>query len=144
MFTPVKTQDGASIPIKYVKGTSAESFTIGQGVYENAGYATNAGANVTVSPQYVAMATVAASTVAGSTTPLVPVIKVSENIQFEVVSSAQVTSTSVGSIVTISTDGLHPTATASTGAGGFRVEETDGSTTGYGGYSVVRGYFSKY
>ena len=141
-FIPVKRESGASIPIKILKGTDAESFTLGQGVYESAGYATNAGANVTVSPQYVTVAAVAASTVAGSTNPDVPVIKVSDDIEFRVVSNATVSATSVGSIMTISTSGLQCTATASTGTGGFRVTYTDGSTTAT--YSNVRGYFQDY
>ena len=141
-FLVHKTLNGASTPIVMLKGTNAESFTKGQGVYESAGYATNAGANVTVSPQYITVADVAASTVAGSTNAPVPAIRVTPDIEFKVVSSAQVTSTSVGSIMTISTNGLYPTATASTGTGGFRVNYTDGSTTS--SYSQVTGYFKEY
>lgn len=141
-FIPVARESGASIPIKVLKGTDAESFTRGQGIYEASGYATNAGANVKTSPQYVAIANVSASTVAGSTTPDVPAVKVGDDIEFKVISNAQVAATLIGSIVTISTDGLQCTATASTGTGGFRITATDGSTTS--NYSKVRGYFQDY
>ncbi|MFA5385170.1 MAG: hypothetical protein WC364_10990 [Eubacteriales bacterium] len=140
-FDLVKTRTGASAPMRHdLKGTSAESFAVGEVVYLSNGYLTMA--YTCLPAQFIVAAAVAASTVAGSTTPIVPVYEIPNGAEYRVISDATVSATSRGTLVTISTYGLQPTATASTGYGGFMILETDGSTTST--YSKVRGTFPDY
>lgn len=88
----------------------------------------------TGTPEYIAMKTVAA--VATSVTE-VPVFRVTENLQFEVMSMATVAATLRGNKVTLHSDGLLITATTSSGT--FYIDETDGVTT----TSKVRGKFRR-
>lgn len=64
-----------------------------------------------------------------------PAVEVNDNIVFETTSTATVAQTAVGSAVTIATDALTVTATATNGV--FKVLKTDGATTN----STVQGVF---
>lgn len=64
-----------------------------------------------------------------------PAIEVNDNIVFETTSTATVAQTVVGSAVTLATDALTVTATATNGV--FKVLKTDGATTN----STVQGVF---
>jgi hypothetical protein len=126
--------NGESIPIingKYLM-TDAEGCTLGQGLTLTSGRLTNVAATAT--PEYIAQKTIAA---AATSVEYVPVIRVTEGLQFEVNSMATVAATLRGSKVTLHTDGLLITAT--TGSGVFYVDETDGVTT----TSRVRGKFRR-
>ena len=124
---------GESVPIVHGKlMTDAEGCTIYEALTESSGRLTKCAATST--PEYIAMATVAA---AATSVEEVPLIRVSENMQFEVMSMATVATTVIGNKVTLHTDGL--TITATTSSGVFEISQTDGATT----TSHCRGYFRR-
>ncbi|MCX8129772.1 MAG: hypothetical protein N3I35_06700 [Clostridia bacterium] len=120
---------GRSIPIvtEYLMADN-EACTKGEGLALTSGRLTKVAA--TAAPEFIAQKSVAAS---ASPTVLVPVIKVDENVQLEVMSTGQITTP--GAKYTIHTDGLQITTTTTSGV--FEVVRTDGATT-----SKVRGYFN--
>lgn len=126
--------NGESVPIinnEYLM-TDNEGCTVGEALTLTSGRLTKTAATAT--PEYIAQKTVSA---AASSTEYVPVIRVTEGLQFEVKSMATVAATVRGSKVTLHTDGLLITATTSSGV--FYVDETDGATT----TSTVRGKFRR-
>lgn len=131
-FVQSSSIDGASDPYEYYLLTDTEAATIGEAFVQTSGRLTKCGATVT--PEFIAVRTQAAE--ATSVTPL-PVIRVKEDREFEVVSTATVATTLVGSKVTIDTTGLLVTATTTSGV--FLISSTDGATTN----SRVRGFFRR-
>jgi hypothetical protein len=131
-FVQSKSIDGSSDPFEYYLLTDAEGATLGEALVQTNGRLTKCGA--TAIPEFIALRTQAAE--ATSKTPL-PVIRTKEDREFEVMSTATVASTLVGSKVTIDTTGLLVTATTTSGV--FAISATDGATTN----SKVRGYFRR-
>lgn len=127
-FVPVKSMDGASDPFEYGLMTDAEAVTITQALKITNGRFTKAsGTDV---PTAIALASAAAGT-----NVKIPFVRLDDQREFEVKSTATVASTLVGAKVTLHTDGLSVTATTTGGV--FLVSATDGATTN----STVRGYF---
>lgn len=129
-FVPVKSMDGASDPFEYGLMTDSEAVTINEALKFTNGRLTKAsGTDV---PQAIALKTAAAGT-----DVRIPFIRLDDQREFEVKSTATVASTLVGSKVTLHTDGLSVTATTTSGV--FFISATDGATTN----STVRGYFGR-
>lgn len=129
-FVPVKSMDGASDPFEYGLMTDAEAVAMGEALKWTSGRLTKAsGTDV---PQAMALATAAAGT-----SVRVPFVRLDDQREFEVKSTATVAATLVGSKVTLHTDGLSVTATTTSGV--FLISATDGATTN----STVRGYFGR-
>ena len=129
-FVQVKSMDGASDPFEYGLMTNAEAVTIGEALKFTNGRLTKASG--TDIPEAVALATKAAGT-----DVKIPFIRLDEQREFEVKSTATVAATLVGQKVTMHTDGLNITATTASGV--FLISATDGVTTN----STVRGYFKR-
>lgn len=108
--------------------TDNEACKRGEGLVLTGGRLTKVAA--TAVPEFIALKDVAAS---ATPTVRVPVYKVDENLQFEVMSTGQIST--AGAKYTIHTDGESITTTTTSGV--FEVVETDGATT-----SKVRGYFN--
>lgn len=130
-FVQSKSIDGSSDPYEYYQVTSAEAITIGEALVQTSGLLTKCGATAT--PEFIAVASAAAATPGA----IVPVIRVKEDREFEVLSTATVASTLIGNKVTIDSTGLLVTATTTSGV--FEISATDGVTT----TSRVRGYFRR-
>ncbi len=121
---------GGSAAIEYLLGTDEEAYTLGEALTLSSGKLTKAsGEDI---PLFICQKTQAAETTAA--TPI-PVQRVMPNQEYETTFSTTPTSIVVGSIVTISSDGLEITATTADGV--FQVSAMDGSDDG----SVVRGHF---
>ncbi|MGX4584055.1 hypothetical protein [Paenibacillus chitinolyticus] len=131
-FIPAKSLDGASDPFEYGLMADNEGVVIGEALVQTNGRLTKAGATAT--PEFIAMRTQTAE--ATSTKPI-PVIRVDEMREFEVPSTGPVAQASVGSKVTLHTDGLRVTPTTTSGV--FLISATDGATPN----SKVRGYFRR-
>ena len=131
-FYLVKHLDGASNPIENYLLTDAEGATLGEALKQVSGRLTKAAP--TDVPEFIAYRTQAAETT--SKTPL-PVIRLTEQDEFETTSTATVANTIVGSKVTIDASGDKVTATTTSGV--FLVSSTDGAAT----TSKVRGYFRR-
>ncbi|MDQ0062380.1 hypothetical protein [Paenibacillus harenae] len=129
-FVPVKSMDGASDPFEYGLMTNAEAVTINEALKFTSGRLTKASG--TDIPEAIALATKAAGT-----DVKIPFVRLDEQREFEVKSTATVASTLVGNKVTLHTDGLNVTATTTSGV--FLISATDGATTN----STVRGYFRR-
>jgi hypothetical protein len=126
------TLDGAQPPFEYYLMTDSEAVTLGEALVQTSGRLTLCG--VTTTPQFIAQKTQAAETTA--ITPI-PVIRVTEQQEWENTSNATTAVTLVGNKVTIHSDGLVVTATTSSGV--FELTYTDAVTDG----GVVRGLFTK-
>lgn len=131
-FVQSSSIDGSSDPYEYYLLTDAEGATLGEAFIQTNGRLTKCPA--TSIPEFIAVRTQAAE--ATSVTPL-PVIRVKEDREFEVTSTATVAQTLVGSKVTIDATGL--LATATTASGVFLISSTDAATTN----SRVRGFFRR-
>jgi hypothetical protein len=129
-FIPVKSMDGASDPFEYGLMTDSEAVVLGETLKYTSGRLTKASGTDT--PEVVALASADAGT-----NVRIPFVRLDDQREFEVKSSATVAATLIGSKVTIGTDGL--TVTATTTSGVFLVSATDGATT----TSTVRGYFKR-
>jgi hypothetical protein len=129
-FIPSKHLNGINIPFEFYLMTDAEAVTLGEALVQTSGRLTKCAA--TTKPQFIAMKTQDAE--ATAVTPI-PVVRVQDDLEFAATSTATVAATVIGSAVTLHTDGLSPTATASSGV--FTISATDGATTN----SKVRGYF---
>lgn len=112
--------------------TDAEAVTLGEALVQTNGRLTKCGAAVT--PEFIALTTRAAE--ATSVTPT-PVMRITEEMNFETNANATVASSLIGSKVTLHTDGLLVTATTTSGV--FEVTATDGATGG----GKVRGMFRR-
>lgn len=131
-FKIVKHDLNTQFPTDYYLMTNAEAVTYGQTLVLTSGRLT-ASANDTTMPEFVALRTQAAE--ATSVTPI-PVVRLNEEQQFEVKSTATVAATLIGSKVTLNS-GLYVTGTTTNGL--FYVDATDGVTT----TSTVRGHFRR-
>ncbi len=121
---------GASAAIEYLLGTDDEAYILGEALTLSSGRLTVAtGESI---PLFICQKTQAAETTA--VTPI-PVMRVMPNQEYETMFSTTPSGVVMGSIVTISADGLEATATATDGV--FQVSAIDGTEDG----SVVRGYF---
>lgn len=114
--------DGRNLPIEYLP-CSAITPVVGMALTQTSGNL--AIATGTTKPTYVAMTTKEAAVTAGD---LIPVIRVQPDIVFEVETSAAYTSVKVGTKVTLATDGLRVTATATDGVA--EVVEICGTASG--------------
>lgn len=133
-FKRVGSQKTSQNPIEYRLMTDNEGCTLGQVLKASSGRLTSGGLDTDDANgrQFIALKTQAAE--ATSVTP-VPVERISPDVEYEVMSSAQVAATVVGSRVTLNTGALQPTATTSKGV--FEISRTDGAASS----SKVRGYF---
>lgn len=131
-FYLVKHLDGASNPIEKYLLADGEGATLGEALKQVNGRLTKAGP--TDIPEFISYRTQAAE--ATSKTRL-PVIRITEQSEFETTSIATVDNTLLGSKVTLHTDGAQVTATTASGV--FLVSSTDGATTN----SKVRGFFRR-
>lgn len=129
-FVPVKSMDGASDPFEYGLMTNSEAVVLGETLKYTSGRLTKASGTDT--PEVIALASAGAGT-----DVRIPFVRLDDQREFEVKSSATVAATLIGSKVTIGSDGL--TVTATTTSGVFLVSATDGATTN----STVRGYFKR-
>lgn len=130
-FVQSKSIDGSSDPYEYYQLTDGEGSTLGEALVQTSGKLTKCGATAT--PEFIAIATAAAATPGA----VIPVIRTKDDREFEVMSTATVASTLVGSKVTIDSTGLLVTATTTSGV--FEISATDGATTN----SRTRGYFRR-
>lgn len=130
MFDLIRSHD--STPFEYYLMTNAEAVTAGEALVQTNGRLTKCGATVT--PEFIAVKTQAAE--ATAKTP-VPVIRITEDMEFETTANATSATTLVGAKVTLHTDGLVVTATTTSGV--FEISYTDGATGG----GKVRGYFRR-
>ncbi len=131
-FKVVGSLEGAQPPFEYFLLTDNEGATLGEALSQTSGRLTKCAATGT--PEFIALRSHTAE--ATSVTPL-PVIRVTENIEFSTQSMATVDATLIGSKVTLHTDGLLTTATTTSGV--FEISATDGATT----TSNVKGYFRR-
>lgn len=131
MFTIVKRLGADTAALEYYLMTDGEAATLGEALVMTNGRLTKCGATAT--PEFIAQRTQQETT---SVTPL-PVVRTTEEQEYETKSSSTVAPTLVGSKVTLGTDGL--TVTATTTSGVFSVTATDGAATN----STVRGYFRR-
>ena len=111
-----------SQPVEYSKGTDNEAYVEGEALVFTSGVLTKCAATAT--PEAIALADQTAESTAVT---LIPFIRVMEDHQFSVKSMATVASTLVGNKVTLHTDGLLITGTASSGVA--TIISTDGATT---------------
>jgi len=122
--------NGAQSPIEYYLLADAEGATLGQCLTQTSGRLTNCA--TTTIPQFIALCDRTAE--ATSVTPL-PVERVREDVEYSAKTTATAAATLIGNKVILHTDGLSPTATASSGV--FEISATDAAATN----SNVRGYF---
>ncbi|MEA4816197.1 MAG: hypothetical protein VB120_04990 [Lachnospiraceae bacterium] len=126
MFLIYSSLNGAVAPTEYYSPTSGETISVGEALKMTSGALTKASG--TDKPIFVCVG-------AARGDGFIPVSRVTEDIEFETLSSATVATSLVGSKVTMGTDGLGVTATTTNGV--FQISYTDGATTN----SKVRGYF---
>lgn len=131
-FKVAGSLDGVQPPFEYFLLTDNEASVLGEALVQTSGRLTKCAATAT--PEFIAVRTQDAE--ATSITPL-PVIRVTEMIEFSATSTATVADTVIGAKVTLHTDGLSPTATTSSGV--FMITATDGATTN----SKVKGIFRR-
>lgn len=129
-FKLVSRLGGDTPPFEYRLMTNAEGCTLGEALAESAGRLTKCGPTAT--PEFIAMRTQAAQ--AASATP-VPVIRVTELMEFGTTFAADGAAVNAGDKVTLNTDGLQVTATVTDGVfmvSGKAAEATAGSpVTGF-------------
>lgn len=121
-FKMINDLDGFTQCPEYLLLTDNEAATIGEAFVVTSGRLTKCGATAT--PEFIALKTQAAE--ASSVTAL-PVLRVTEEMQFSVKSMATVAASLVGNKVTLHTDGLLITGTTSSGVA--TIVSTDGATT---------------
>lgn len=130
-FKLCTNQKGVTAPLEYRVGTNNEAYDVGEALVQSSGGLTKCGA--TTKPTFICMGVQAAEATA---TALIPVMRVSPDQEFEVPIYGDPSSLNVGDIVTLHTDGLQATVTASSGVftiTGFPSKVTNG---------VMRGYFA--
>lgn len=132
MFKISKRAIGTQPPIEYVEPTASEAFSMGEVLVLTSGKATKAGATAT--PEFVCQKTYTAP---ASGAEKIPVIRITEDMEFETKAQAELTSVNVGDKVTLHTDGLQVTATTTSGV--FMITEEHGTAAG----STVRGMFRR-
>jgi hypothetical protein len=120
-------------PFEYLLGTDNEAYTLGEALTQTSGRLTIAAVDTT-QPEYICMKTQAAESTAA--TPI-PVIRITDDIEFETTAGATTAVTLVGAKVTLGATALGTTATTTNGI--FKISYTDGVTDG----GVVRGYFKR-
>ena len=125
----VKHGTGNQPPFEYYLLTDAEAATVGELLVQTSGRLTKCGATAT--PEFIAMKTQSAEIT--SATPL-PVVRITEDMEFSATATATVAATLLGSKVTLHTDGIKCTATTTSGV--FTITATDGATK-------VRGKFRR-
>ncbi len=131
-FIISKTEVVTGPPITHrFSGTANEAFTYGEALVLSNGLLTKAGA--TVKPSYICLKDVAAMG-ADVSVNNIPVITVTENLEFETTSTAAILPAAIGTKVTLHTDGLKVTATATNGV--FTILETSNEIGG-----ICRGKF---
>lgn len=131
-FKVVGSLDGTQPPFEYFLLKDGEGATLGEAFSQTSGRLTKCAA--TGVPEFIAVRTQVLE--ATSITPL-PVIRVTDTLEFSTQSMATVAATVIGTKVTLHTDGLLCTATATSGT--FLISATDGATTN----SNVKGYFTR-
>jgi len=131
-FKVVGGLNGTQAPFEYYLLTDNEGATLGEALSQTSGRLTKCAA--TGVPEFIAMCDRTAEST--SVTDL-PVIRVTELLEFSTKSMATVATTVIGTKVTLHTDGLLVTATSSSGV--FEISATDGATT----TSNVKGYFRR-
>jgi hypothetical protein len=127
-----KKVSGRQIPLEYYLLTDNEGASLGEALVQTSGRLTKCGATAT--PEFIAMCDRTAEST--SVTPL-PVERVYEDVEYAATSSATVAATLIGAKVTLSTDGLSPTGTTTSGV--FEITATDGTTTN----SKTKGMFRR-
>ena len=132
MFTISKRLGADTTAQEFYLLTDGEGSTLGEVLVQSSGRLTKCGATAT--PEFLALKTQTAET--SSVTPI-PVMRLTEEMEFETTSSATVATSLIGAKVTIGSDGL--TCTATTASGVFEVTNTNGATT----TSTVRGMFRR-
>jgi len=132
MCNIVKHDLNTQFPTEYLLMADGEAVAYGEALVLTSGKLTKCGA--TAVPEFIALRTQALE---ATSVTKIPVVRVSEEQMFEVKSMATVAASVVGSKVTLHSDGLLVTATASSGV--FYVDSTDGVTT----TSLVRGHFRR-
>ena len=131
-FLLSKTEVVTGPPIAHIfSGTANEAFTYGEALVLSGGLLTKAPA--TTKPTFICMKDVPAMG-EGVSVSNIPVIMITENLEFETTSTAAIAPTAIGTKVTLHTDGLKVTATTTNGV--FTVLST---TNEIGG--TVRGKF---
>lgn len=119
MFTFYDNQITSSEPFEYVPVTGAETYEVGEALKMSGGKATKCGA--TDKPVYICM-----GKGDGNRVPVVPVLATR---RYEVPYTAKPT---VGTKVTLHTDGLQVTATTASGVFEITsINEAEGTATGY-------------
>lgn len=109
-FKLVSRLGGDTPPFEYRLLTNSEGVALGEALVEAAGRLTKCGPTAT--PEFIAMRTQAAE--ASAVTP-VPVIRVTELMEFGTTFSADGAAVNTGDKVTLSADGLQVTATTEGG-----------------------------
>lgn len=126
MFKIYSVDDGRNVPIEYLPA-SAITPKMGLALTQTGGQL--AVASGTTAPSYICMCERAEACTAGD---IIPVVRVGHDIIWETTAQAAMTSVSLGSKVTLHTDGLQVTATTTGGVA--EVVYKDGDTAG----SMVR------
>lgn len=124
MFRVISRQMATTEPYKWLPVTADEAITQGEALVLASGKLTKCGA--TTKPTHIAVADIAANS--GDA----PVIVVLPDMEFAVDATATVAATLIGTAVTLHTDALSVTATATSGV--FTITATDGA-------KAVRGRF---
>jgi len=119
----------AERPLEYYTTTDNEAIAIGEALVLTSGYLTKCGATAT--PEFIAME-------ATSDTATIAVVRVTEDMVFEVPIYGDGSSSVVGTKVTLHTDGLQVTPTTSSGVF-YLTEIVAGGATG----TPVRGMFRR-
>ena len=130
-FKKHKSSSAKTQVIEYYLATDSEAITLGEALVLTSGRLTKCGATAT--PEFIALGSRSAGT-----DVQVPVARVMEDEEYETTFSADASSNAVGTKVTLHTDGLTVTDTATNGV--FTITKKLG--TGASGTSV-RGMFRR-
>lgn len=117
--------------VEYILATDSEAIKLGEALVQTSGRLTKCGATAT--PEFIALASKAAGT-----DVIVPVKRIYEDEVYETTFAADASNNNEGTKVTLHTDGLQVTATATSGV--FTIIEKLG--TGASG-TYVRGMFRR-
>lgn len=128
MFLEHVNNGRAVEPFVLVPAKSGETFSVGEALYLNAGFATKASG--TTVPQYICQ-----ESAVGEEGKMIHCTLVNSKQELEVPLSASGSSLAIGDKVTIATDGLRVTATTTSGI--FTITKINGTATG----DTVCGYF---
>lgn len=106
MFKIAKMRSLAERPYEYYAPTASEEISLGEALVLSSGKLTKCGATAT--PEFIAMSS-------GKDVDKIAVIRVMEDDEFETTFAADATDNAEGTKVTLHTDGLQVTATATNG-----------------------------